>query len=244
MQTIKSMKTNKNTFTLILLAVIFGGGILIYSWNYLHGKNLNKAPEFDLALYEDPSWYTDKLSGAFHRLQGNQAQSATEPKEVEAQDLAPSEAVLENNLEEGYIYFKNSFRLATAKETNDLIASFLQDFSQLKNLPIENLEALDKIKIELPAMGREKIIEKIKISKLVQGVEADTPPQWIVSLAKPMFRGDAEAWLQAISPDILLITEFPSGLEYIARADYRGIDKIEDILYKLKNDYSDVALIR
>ncbi|NQT50255.1 hypothetical protein HQ571_06195 [Candidatus Kuenenbacteria bacterium] len=113
------MKNDKDNFILIAVAAIFIGGLVIYGWNFINGKDLSRPPEFDLSVYDDTSWLT-----------GDESNKAKQG-EIGQQDKA--------DLETGYIYFKDSFQLSSVEQTNKFIKVFLQDFEGLENLPIENL---------------------------------------------------------------------------------------------------------
>lgn len=232
----KEFKDYKNTFLILVIAVVLGGGVLIYGWNRLHGRDLIESPQFDLSLYENTDWYTNGFAQALNE-QTNLVLPSQNQKEITTGKAA-------GDLEPGYIYLKQYFRQATAKETNELIIKFLSDFSELAGLVLENLEAKSQIEVELPALNREKIISALRTTDDIAAVAPAAPPIWIITLREPQFFGGAAELLEQISPEIKITTAFPSGLEYVARVDYRGLKEPENILNKLKKEYSDVALVK
>jgi len=230
----KGYKDYKNTLLIIFIIVVFGGGILIYGWNRLHGRDLIKPPEFDLSVYEDTSWFTDK----FEQVLGEPSSQTVGDSGAVEQKFAGEEQAA------GYIYLKNSFRQATARATNDLIVAFLADFPDCGGLAVENLEAKDKIEVELPVLNREKILSLLKNTDEIASLETAAPPIWILTLREPIFFGGAAELLGKISPDIKIKTLFSENLEYIARVDYRPLKNPTVVLEKLKKEYSDVVLIK
>ena len=136
------MSNDKDNYILILVAAIFIGGLLIYGWNFINGRDLSKPPEFDLSVYDDTSW-------------------------LKGEDIVQEEVV---ELEAGYIYIKDSFQLSTVEQTNKFIKVFLQDFSGLESQPIENLNNkivqnnltyIARVKY-VGVEGLDKTLEKIK----------------------------------------------------------------------------------
>lgn len=68
-------------YLLMLVALVFGAGLLIYVWQFCHGRNMLDPPRFDLSVYENPGWYKQQMTQA-QKIISN-AQSQMEKTEME-----------------------------------------------------------------------------------------------------------------------------------------------------------------
>ena len=126
------------SFSLIILAIIFGAGILIWTYNYIQGQDLSKPPKFDLSAYDTLTWPTpDELFGGFDEvddivdeLQGNNAKKGEELANEE--DFFDEKEI---DFISSSIYFSTFFKNEKADQTKVAVDNFLLDFPQL---PVKN----------------------------------------------------------------------------------------------------------
>lgn len=116
----------------IMILVIFAGGLLIYTWRSLHGENLAKAPQFDLSVYEDTSWYDQAMEQAYKKFI-QPANEAMIPK-LEQKISSGAEAV---KVDPEFIYFKRSFCDFSGEQALPSINNFLAKFSELQGRVVE-----------------------------------------------------------------------------------------------------------
>lgn len=197
----------------------------------MHGKNLAVPPEFSASSFPNLEDYI-KL-GDFLNVGNQPANNQT--ANVDSKVAASPDA--------GYIYFKNSFRLDSAAQTDQLVASFLKDFTELKGLPLENLEAKKIVVIDLSVVkNTNTVVAKIKKNAAVKSFDVKTNA---LEFKQEKYQEEVVNFLKIISPDITLKTEFQNNLDYIARLNYTG-SKVDltSVLKKLKDGYGDVVSVR
>lgn len=114
-------KEFKDQILVVVAIVVFGGGFLIFGWNYINGNDLSKSPNFDLSAYDEINFYLPD-----------------EEIETDVESDEDSE-VIANESEFAYIYFSNAFQGATDEDSEKLIRQFLQDYSSFDELSIEFL---------------------------------------------------------------------------------------------------------
>jgi len=239
-----NMNKTREAFSLFLIILIFGSGLAIFVWNLMLGKDLSIPPKFDLSAYDDMSAFDEIKENLFTEpakkdLENSESLS---PEEINEAEVA---LVLEEReqMDLGIIYFKDSFRLNTAVETTNLISSFLDDFPELKELEIENLESKKIIEVELPAINREGLIVDLEENNSqIKKVTMLEPPVWQIELIDEMYE---KAVLDMLLPynGVVVKTVFDSDSEYIAEVDIKELEISEDILDKLENEYSDVITL-
>jgi len=219
----------RNVIGLLILIVVFGSGWIIYGWNRLQGKDLNQAPQFDLSEYDR---YSEKF-----KIEVTKA-------EVKNQEDLTSKQETEIPKESGVIYFKSSFRMPTASETETLIKDLLAEYPELKNLTLENLEAKKAIDIELPIQNREKILGLIEKDKLVESLTAKEAPVWEVKIKEPKYLGEWEPFIKEFG-DVKVVSKFSGNMQYIAKM-YLPEDRtvLETTLQRLNQNYGDVLEIK
>lgn len=222
---------------LVLLVVIFGSGWIIYGWNRLQGKDLSQPPQFNnLSDY-------DKYAAQFPDLNAKTTTTAPQDAATIATEEKKAGTFVFEFLPDN-IYLKNSFRLSTAAETNNMIRNFISDFPDLKNMVIDNLEAPRKFSIELPVLNREKIMTALTKNKEVAALIAKEAPIWDLELKEGKYEKDAVAFLAKFA-GVKLATIFPANLDYIARINIAGQkEKLANTLANLQKNYSDVVVIR
>ena len=118
---------NKDKIALFLIAVILGGGFLIYGVNRFRGIDLGKPPVFDTSVFD--------LKLAPPTLNVSQPQNT----ELNAQAIAEIKnkiETLKTDSEKNKIFFSNYFKQATPEETEKFIKSFLEDFPDLQKYPL------------------------------------------------------------------------------------------------------------
>ncbi|MFH0779928.1 MAG: hypothetical protein V1928_03670 [Parcubacteria group bacterium] len=223
-----------NRILLILIIVVFASGLLIYGWNYMHGRDLSKPPEFKASSFPDLNDYFkmeevaknlfgDELNGNNTLATGNGAGQVAQPKN-------------------SYVYFKNSFRLQTAGQTNELIKSFLNDFPELKKSPVENLLSRKIVNIDLPALNKSLLTSKIKRNKEAALFDEKTGD---LQFKQEKYQNEVLIFLETISPEIILKTKFPDESDYIARISCDPKNAaVAPELENLKNNFRDVAAVQ
>ena len=230
------MNKKRETFSLFLIILIFGSGLAIFVWNLMLGKDLSVPPSFDLSVYDDMSSF-DKIK-----------ESLIEPQAKEEEEEAPPVEIVEEveadkvGLKNGKIYFKDSFRLNTAFETTELIASFLEDFKGFEDVLVNNIEAEKILEIELPAINREELISQLEENEQIEKVTMLEPPVWQVELKTELYES---AVMDMFTPynGVVINTVFESAKDYIAEIDMSEIDISEEVLEKMEAEYSDVIKI-
>lgn len=234
------MNNLKQTIVLFLVILIFGSGLAIYVWNLIHGKNLAEPPQFDLSAYDDMSTFDEIRENLFNTEIPEEVPPEVVIEEVASADLLESETIQSQSENENYLYFKNSFKLGTVSETNALIVSFLSDFPGFQDAKIDNLEALKNVKVELPALNREEIIESLEKNEQIEKVAVIEPPIWELTLVPGLYQEALVDLLSAYN-GVLIKTDFPESGEYIARIDLSELQTEESVLDKMETEYSDVV---
>lgn len=219
----------RNVIGLLILIVVFGSGWIIYGWNRLQGRDLNQAPQFDLSEYDR---YSEKFKIEEIKAESKQSEESVPPEETKI------------SLESGVIYFKSSFRMPTAAETERLIKDLLAEYPELKNLTLENLEAKKIVDIELPIKNREKILGLIEKDKLVESLTAKEAPVWEVAIKELKYLGEWETFMQEFG-DVKVVSKFSGNMDYIAKM-YLPEERaaLETTLQRLKQNYGDVLEIK
>lgn len=234
------MSKGRETFSLFLIILIFGSGLAIFVWNLMLGKDLSKPPTFDLSAYDDMS--------SFDEIRENLIEPQMKPEEEVAPPVEIVEDVVEVvdvdkvELESGKIYFKDSFRLNTAFETTELIASFLEDFDGFEEVVVKNIEAEKVLEIELPALKREELIAELEANEQIEKVAMLEPPVWQVELKTELYE---PAVVDMFTPynGVVINTVFDSKKDFIAEIDLTEVEITDEVLDKLESEYSDVLEI-
>ncbi len=116
------MKTNEKV-AIFVLVVVLGGGFAIYGVNRLRGIDLSKPPQFDLPEI------VPKITLPT-TVESQQNNNATADEKVIANLKEKLQAL--KSEPENKIFFKNSFKQPTPKETEKFINDFLMDFPDLQ----------------------------------------------------------------------------------------------------------------
>ena len=229
------MNNLRQTIVIFIIILIFGSGLAIYVWNLMQGKNLAEPPNFDLSAYDDMSAFDEIKDNLFVPVQ----EVDLPPVEIDEESAGIDEGFI---LEQGNIYFKKSFYLSTAGETNSLIASFLSDFDGFDGVNVENLEALNRVEVEFPSLDREEIIKELEQNESIQKVTVLEPPVWEIILAEGLYE---LATIDLLAPynGVLIKSVFPQNEEYIARISINDLEISETVLDKLELEYSDVLTV-
>ncbi|MBU1132346.1 hypothetical protein KKC32_03840 [Patescibacteria group bacterium] len=215
-----------------LIIAVFVSGLGIYFFNLAQGKNLADPPQVDLSAY-------DMAFAKFNEVFQNVSKlDAVPDKPTES---AP-EVIAENNYGSGAIYFKNSFRMNTAVETDELIRKFLLEFPESENLSIENLQAKNKIEVEIFLKNMEQTVADLQADEDVVSVINVEDGKWQIEFKEPKYENEVFAFLTG-RKSVKLACDFPKNEEYVAKLDYSGISGIETFLEKLKADYSDIVFV-
>ena len=230
------MNKKREAFSLFLIILIFGSGLAIFVWNLMLGKDLSVPPSFDLSVYDDMSSF-DKIKESLIEPQLKEEEAETPPVEI-VEDVEADKVGLKN----GKIYFKDSFRLNTAFETTELIASFLEDFKGFEDVLVNNIEAEKVLEIELPAINRAELISQLEENEQIEKVTMLEPPVWQVELKTELYES---AVMDMFTPynGVVINTVFESAKDYIAEIDMSEIDISEEVLEKMEAEYSDVIKI-
>lgn len=221
-----------NKILLVLIIIVFASGLLIYGWNYLRGRDLSKPPEFKASSFPNLENYF-KMEDVAKNLFGDEQNGNN------ASAAGNGAATIEQS---HFVYFENSFKLRTAQATNELIGSFLNDFPELKKSSFENLMSRKIVNVDLPASNKALLISKIKRNKEVASFNDKTGD---LQFKQEKYQEEVLNFLKAISPEIILKTEFPDKSDYIARINYDAKNEaVASELEKLKSDFSDVVAVK
>jgi len=242
------MSIKKENFFAFLLLLIFASGLAIYVWNRLHGKDLSVPPNFDLSAYNSvnlgqgfDSEIKKQIEVEIQRvLEARKNNARVEEKVVGASEEKKENA---SPFESGYIYFKDSFRLGDVDKTNALLQSFVSDFPELKLVTIDNFDLFPSIKIEVPALGREQVVEKIKTQEGVSDLIVLEAPLWQINFKTNKSELEIAEFLKDF-PEIKMVPLEKRTIEgYVARAAISYLKLEPTFIEKMQKEYSDVLTI-
>ncbi len=230
----------RTSIGLVLLVVVFGSGWIIYIWNKMQGKDLSTPP---VVTYSEDEQYFEAFKILEEKEEEKQKES--DDKKNSAKETSQAEQVaIGFQLLDDNIYLKNSFRVETAAETENIIREFLIDFPEIKELPIENLEAPKVFLIELPVLNRERIMTSLTRNKEVMALKSKEAPIWELELKTAKYEKEVLEFLKNFK-DVKLVTVFPTNLEYIAKINIAGEkEKLADTLANLEKNYADVVTVK
>ncbi len=238
------MSTKKENFFAFLLILIFASGLAIFVWNKIQGRDLSKAPNFDLSAYNSIDLVND-LDPSIKKQISSELARAMKSKD-KGENLFADKINVDNNdkgLSSGFIYFKDSFRLENNTKTTNMIQSFLDDFPELKGAMLENFDVFKTIKIELPALERDKILEEVKAHELVADVLLVKAPVWQINFKLGRNEEEIQNFINNF-PDVKMLPIERTIVEgYVARASIKELKLEPAFIEKMQKEYSDVITI-
>ncbi|KKQ80784.1 MAG: hypothetical protein UT02_C0002G0009 [Parcubacteria group bacterium GW2011_GWC2_38_7] len=149
----------------------------------------------------------------------------------------------DQTFENGYIYFKDAFRSTTAKESNDLIKSFLKDFPELTDVYVDNFDTQKIVKIEVPAIGREDLLSSIKEDADILSLEVVEAPVWQVEFVDGKTENEVADFLKKFVDVKVQIETKRLIKDYVARIKISDLSLDQSFIDKLQKEYSDVLKI-
>jgi len=223
------IKVSKELVLVAILIIVFGSGFAIYFYRVAKTGEWQVRPELDLSMYENPGAALGELKQTIISIDA----PVTEGKEV----------VVEPVMEEPGVYFKKDF---FTKNTFDELALqmnlFLADFPSLQNIPVRYLSTSKDIEIELPSVGRDKLIKDFENNILIEKIEMVAPPVWKLTFRQEKLAGEVSKFLENFS-EVKLKSVLPDNSGYIALIGVTDFVKSQSDLEKLGKEYSDVVKV-
>jgi len=234
------MKTKETIFTFLAI-LILASGLSLFVWNRLHGKDLSKPPKFDLSAYENydlpkniSAVVNEELENTLNKKAGGEQNNATQIEQPPAST---------EEFTQGYIYFKDSFKGENLATTEELINKFLQDFSELKEFPVDDFDKIIKVEVELPALGREELLKALSSDTLINKVDVVEPPIWQIEFKGAGYEKEFVEYLKQYKDLKVKNSSRQTMLGYIAKVALSDIQLKPEMLEKLQKEYSDVVKI-
>lgn len=80
----------RQSIGIIAIIIVVAAGLVIFIWNFLHGRDLSKPPKFDLSAYDNPSGLKEigeYLNKPYHALE---TQPEIKKETLSEEGVAPS----------------------------------------------------------------------------------------------------------------------------------------------------------
>ncbi len=240
------MKEYFEKFILVVIVGVIGAGLLIYTWNFFHGRNLAVPPKLDLSTFEPGGDFYDNWEK--RNVKVEEVLAGQLEKKVQEQKLIQAEnnpvTKVETLQVEKFIYFNNTFLKDSLEKTDDSLRKFLQNFPDMENSEIEYLQDFITWHIKLPVENREKLLNDLQTNEQVLELKVVEPPVWSLTFKEPMFIINLNSLLNKISPDIeVSISTKSYNPDYVAKIRYDQLVNVEKSIDKLKSEYSDVIVV-
>lgn len=210
--------------SLVILAIIFGSGFIVYFWNLAQGKDLSKPPKFDLSAY-DIKFPRPAVPGYI---------ITPAPTESPVQESLPAEHE---------IYFKPSFRAMTAAETEKRVTDFLNDFPAFQPFKFEDLESKRLIVAAFKPEFRTELLEALKTSPEILKFTEQGNNQLEIELKSKHYYEELKKILPRYDA-LVVMTEFKNETGFIGKIDFVDKTGKESELEKMKKEFFDLVEVK
>jgi hypothetical protein len=209
--------------SLIILAIIFGSGFLVYFWNLAQGKDLSKPPEFDLSAFDI-------------KIQ--------RPYESDKSPAVPAESSVKDALPAPHeIFFRPSFRAMSAAETEKRVTDFLKDFLVLHAFKFEDFEAKNRIVVAFKPEFRNELLESLKTAPEILKFTEIGNNQLQIELKNKYYYDELKTVLPRYDA-LVVMTEFKNDTGFIGKLDYADKAGKEAELEEMAKDFSDLVEVK
>jgi len=227
-----------------MVIIVFGAALMIWGVNMFQGRNLSKAPVFDLSAYDnlnlpDPKEVLGRLKN--EPAGEEKVETATDDKTALVDELK-NKIETASALKQRSLYFATTFQAETPEVTKKMVDNFLQDFPFLKNAPYEDLAALKCVAVVLPVENRHDLLKTLTKQVFDESLTVLVAPNFSGCFKSPKYYESIVKILQTY-PDVKWVTTAPH-VQYIARLDLTSVwNNNVDAIKKLGTDFGDVVKV-